>query len=712
MDQGELIKAEAEEEVILTTTTNPQANPEEIIIDQELVAKKPSLETAGTKESTNKAKQDQNKPHNNEIPTSGETKQVLTQFLEEDRESGSVSLKVLNNTIKACGGYFGFITAFTFCFLANTSDYAVQYFILQWTKQYNIDPERSIKTLWTTTITLQVRNILCGLRAITVFLLVLRASRSIHASMSFRILHAKISEFLDRVPKGQILNRFSKDIAKIDTDFKWYYSDILLSGTLAINSLMVIIWATGGYSLLIPLLFFMIIAILYQRRYMMLKREITRLQAVTNSPVLGWSSAVLKSCCEVRALNKYDYVKNRLKYLINENMKNSLLVFGLNSWFKTRITMCNLWLVQVPGYALMLYQIWVSSASVDVQKLILFIIASTRLIDTMSVFLNEISNFETSLISFERCQAFGDIEPEEGYLNFKREEELFTLPTKDKIPEIMHIGVKKGQDGALFPNGEVQFVDLFARYPTSSNSVLKDLNLKIKPGEKIGIVGRTGAGKTSFIKLIWRCLQIEAGKLLIDDVDINKIDLKALRSEVMVISQETCLFQGTLRENIAPKLQHIKETDPQGYKSGRYTTQEGVILKKLGNLGFPTEKLAQKGLDFDIEVNGNNLSQGEKQIICFIRAIVDKKKVVILDEATAGVDMKTEQLIQRMVDTELDGSTMFVIAHRVQTVLGCDKILVLEAGRVKEFDEPGVLAKDETSDFYHILGRYTDALEQ
>jgi ATP-binding cassette subfamily C (CFTR/MRP) protein 1 len=190
--------------------------------------------------------------------------------------------------------------------------------------------------------------------------------------------------------------------------------------------------------------------------------------------------------------------------------------------------------------------------------------------------------------------------------------------------------------------------------------VLKNLSLVVEAGEKVGIVGRTGAGKTSFIKLFWKCLDSQEGQLLIDGKDIENLDLKAMRREIMVISQETALFAGTLRENIEPTLEYMfgeKDVKSKKAKKAKKPTPNELAMKKLvedkekwimevlRELGFGMDKIEKQGLDFEIEAGGENLSQGEKQIVCFVRALAEKKKVIILDEATAAIDLKTEQAI-------------------------------------------------------------------
>ena len=536
-------------------------------------------------------------------------------------------------------------------------------------------------------------------------------------------MHAKLGGFLQRVSSGQIINRFTKDIDKIDTVLGSVLSVITLEMTLVIMDIIVVIWTTNQLLLMIPCFLFVIFALAYQRKYMRLKRELTRLQNITNSPVIGWCTAVLKSCAEVRVLKKENYVRKIFIDFIDENTKNSLINYGLDAWFQTRITILNLVLVLIPSYSYVFYSLYTveGGEGIDIQKLIMFVLGTTKLTADMGDFMVWLSQFETSMVSVERCQAFEELEVEDNYKDYARQEKLYTMPKRNAITEIL-----KNDSKVLFPLGKVELVNLTAKYPTKSTSVLKKLNLVVQPAEKIGIVGRTGAGKTSFIKLFWKCLDSQEGQLLIDGKDIETLDLKSMRREIMVISQETALFAGTLRENIEPTLEYMfGEKDIKKSKKKRRATKKKLdpfeeemkekvaekekwIVEVLGELGFGMDKIEKQGLDFEIDAGGDNLSQGEKQIVCFVRALAEKKKVIILDEATAAIDLKTEQAIQKRIESDFKDSTMFIIAHRIQTVLSCDKILVLDDGYMKEFDTPQNLLKNPDSDFSQIYQKLQD----
>jgi ABC-type multidrug transport system fused ATPase/permease subunit len=372
------------------------------------------------------------------------------------------------------------------------------------------------------------------------------------------------------------------------------------------------------------------------------------------------------------------------------------LIVGLNGWYQTKIALTTFLFVQLPGYAYIVHQLHSTPpGTVDINRLILFVLMTSSLSKQIATFLNSLSSLESNFISVERCKMFQELDIEQNYTTFPKDEKRFKLPkSKKQIKAVVQPPKAK-----FFKQGKVELIDLTAQYPTKPLPVLSNITITVNPGEKVGIVGRTGAGKTSFIKLFWRYLNAKSGKVVIDGHNIAEMDLKSLRNEVMIVSQRPALFAGTLRENILPQLQYLYQK-----KSKIFLKKEKEIIDHLVDLGFSQIKLSKHkyGLDYEVDIDGTNLSKGERQIVSFVRSLVDIKKIIVLDEATASIDLKSEQMIQKKIDEFFKESTMFVIAHRIQTVLGCDKILVLEHGSVKEFDSPQELLKNPESEFSMI----------
>jgi len=219
------------------------------------------------------------------------------------------------------------------------------------------------------------------------------------------------------------------------------------------------------------------------------------------------------------------------------------------------------------------------------------------------------------------------------------------------------------------------------KYRPTTEIVLYNLSFNVLPKEKIGIVGRTGSGKSTICISISRIVELLSGKILIDGIDISKVNLNHLRSRITVIPQDPILFKGTLRYNLDPG----NMIDP-AYLEKVYNQTEMTI-----------------GLDKEIDEGGSNLSNGEKQLVCICRAIMRKCQVVILDEATSNIDVVTEERIQALLETFLEDSTVLTVAHRLNTIIKSDKVLVLSYGTVKEYDSPHNLMQDPESEFTKLL---------
>jgi ATP-binding cassette, subfamily C (CFTR/MRP), member 1 len=221
--------------------------------------------------------------------------------------------------------------------------------------------------------------------------------------------------------------------------------------------------------------------------------------------------------------------------------------------------------------------------------------------------------------------------------------------------------------------------------------VIKNLTLKVEPGMKLGVVGRTGAGKSTLGLTLSRLIELDSGAILIDGVDISKVDLKTLRSIVTVIPQDPTLFTGTLRFNIDPI---GKASDDQIVDLLKRAGLDDLLSRSVGG---------SSGLDMAVSEGGSNLSVGEKQLICICRAVLRKNKVVILDEATANIDVITEQKILTLIHKEFEHASVITIAHRLNTIIRSDKIAVMSHGELAEFDTPQALMDRPDSEFSKLL---------
>lgn len=233
--------------------------------------------------------------------------------------------------------------------------------------------------------------------------------------------------------------------------------------------------------------------------------------------------------------------------------------------------------------------------------------------------------------------------------------------------------------------GAVQFVNFSTRYRSDLDLVLRKINLKLRPSEKVGVVGRTGSGKSSLTLCMFRILEPAEGDIIIDGVTISRIGLHDLRSKITIIPQEPVLFCGSLRLNLDPKNERTDE-------------QVWAALEKAHLKGFFQSK-AQK-LDFLVEEDGQNLSIGQHQLICLARALLRNTKLLVLDEATASVDPDTDVLVQQTIRRDFANCTVLTVAHRLQTILDADRIVVMSSGEIQEVGAPGDLLRNRKSAFF------------
>jgi ATP-binding cassette subfamily C (CFTR/MRP) protein 1 len=338
-------------------------------------------------------------------------------------------------------------------------------------------------------------------------------------------------------------------------------------------------------------------------------------------------------------------------------------VSGVNCWFSIRIDLLAILLILT--FTLVCVFTRASTNPVVLSMLLSYVLTIQY---TLTQSLKTYMSLQSTMVNANRCVAMLEI-PQERALAPGAPDQLANRP---HWPE----------------NGHVEFKDVCLKYRPTTETVLHDLSFDVQPGQKIGVVGRTGAGKSTVTLAIARIVEIFAGRIWIDGVDIQHVSLSKLRSSITIIPQDATMFTGTLRFNLDPL--------------GKASDEEIVELLEAASL---TNVLHadEKGLEQHISENGANLSSGERQLICICRAILRKGKLVVLDEATANIDMVTEQKIQELINTQFKDATMLTIAHRLNTIIKSDKVLVLSFGRIKEFDSPQNLMADPASEFSQLL---------
>ena len=603
-------------------------------------------------------------------------------FLEEDREFGRVSSKVFFRMIEALGGWF---TAFLIVLMT-----------IAFVTFYNLNIliyssfAKAMKKGEDTFIYIYIfagGALFAGVMSMGKTLICLgkgvSASKSIHSRMVFQILHASISDYFDRVPFGQLLNRFSSDIELVDRRVFWMILLGMIGFFYAMVNFVSIVIGASNLLLLLPCGCFFVITAWYRERYMSAKREMVRLFSISKSPLCGWAESMIKGSTVIRATRRQKYSVERMAHNIEENTKNGVVWIALESWFVQRVLLWSWLTVVLPAYSYIIYLLRFTDQTIDFGFFLLFVMSSSRLSSAYRTFINIYSELEIAMIALERCKKFEGIETEKNYTTLEDDRKNYEIPKNDKIFDKSD---QRGRtDEELFPRGEIVIKNLTARYPSRAEPALDNISVKIEPGLKVGIVGRTGAGKSSFIKLLPMILVPESGSITIDGKNLEILDLKQLRENITVLSQKTSLFEGSLLENIDPYLEKKEDIEK--------------IEQLLTKMKIENAEFKKSGLGMMLSAEGANLSQGERQTVSFVRAVHKRKKVVVFDEATSKIDLNTEELFREAVGEHFEGCTMLIIAHRLQTVMGCDKILVFDQGGIVDYDSPENLRKNKLSIF-------------
>lgn len=593
---------------------------------------------------------------------------ILSKFASEERSKGNLSLGLIHRYIQNNGGYFVFLLILLLTVAGAFGQVFGARYILNWCSNEPVDGPNRWKNFGIYCAILYGYCTLAVLRFALHLALGMRYSRRVHSSMVYQVLHAPVEEFIEKVSMGRLLNRFTKDLDVLDKAIVKQMPLFLINfSLLAFNFIFLVVildWVTT-----IPMILFLFYGFFMQRNSMGVKRETMRLEAISKSPILSWAGETIRGLPQIRSMKKSNYVTHIMVSLLHSNMVNSLLSVGLDAWFRIRVNLGNVFFVQAP---VLVYTLLLRMDKISIPEMALVLLLFTSQGDDLQRMFTFFNDVESSFIAVERITFFEDVPHEKNYKTFDKDfEKLLYIDEKKPLRDYTLAPTNK-----IVTNGEVVFNNVTARYGSDMEPVLKGLNFTVRPGEKIGIVGRTGAGKSSLIKLFWLSLFPSEGQVTVDGVDITQTDLKTLRNEVMVVSQETALFQGNLAENIDP---NMTEAD---YPKA---------IEILNELGIKNKNIQEKGLEAKVDADGANFSQGEKQIICFARTMVNKKKLIILDEATANIDVRTEQAIKKMQETKFSDSTMFIIAHRLKTVMHCDRIMVLKFGQIVEFDSPANL---------------------
>ncbi|XP_076388016.1 putative multidrug resistance-associated protein lethal(2)03659 isoform X2 [Megachile rotundata] len=492
--------------------------------------------------------------------------------------------------------------------------------------------------------------------AFTYYGVCMRASKNLHAAM-FRSIVRATMYFFNTNPAGRILNRFSKDIGAIDKKLPFTTFDVTIMFLTFIGTVVIV--GTVSAWLLIPT--FVALLIFYYMRviYIATSRSVKRMEGTTRSPVFDHVGATLQGLTTIRAFKAEEIVTKDFDNHQDLHTSTWFIFITISRAFGLYIEWFCLIYVGIITIAFLLFEDLAIAG--DIGLVITQITAVTKILQWG---MRQTAELENHMTSIERVLEYSHLEEE---------------PFLDSIPE-------KKPPKEWPTAGMVEFKNVRLKYGPKSAYVLKGINFVVKSKEKIGVVGRTGAGKTSLISALFRLAYIE-GEISIDNIPTDTVALHDFRSKISIIPQEPVLFSGSLRRNLDP-FDEYSDND-------LWSALQEVELKK-------TIADMPAGLTSKVAEEGSNFSVGQRQLLCLVRALVRNNKIMVLDEATANVDSQTDSMIQKTVRKKFKHCTVFTIAHRLNTIMDSDKILVMDQGNLMEFDHPYILLQKKGY-FYNMV---------
>ena len=503
-------------------------------------------------------------------------------------------------------------------------------------------------------------------RSVVYIAVVHGAGHKLHNKALFAVLRSPM-RFFDTTPIGTIINRFSKDTFFMDE--RWTsvsHSFICYSSTILAALLLVVV---ANYWFLIPLVFMSGILIFIVRYYIKTSIELRRIEAVKRSPILSQISSTLAGLATIRAGGQVEVFESQHYELRDDHTKCWMLYHAANHWLAYRLDTLMMGLIAVASFLLVSLRDVVGESVAG-----LALVHIVKVISVMQWAVRLFTETENTMTAIERIFSFADL-PSEA-----------PLQTSGMKVALEGDAPSYHSDNAY---GVIEFKNVKLKYDNSEEGayVLHDVTFKTKPSEKIGIVGRTGAGKSTIFQALLRLYESE-GEILLDGRSTKQMGLHELRKSIGVIPQESLLFSETLRINLDPFSEYSDED--------LWNALEKVELKRY-------VEAQQEGLEMTIHEGGNNLSAGQRQLLCLARALLKNCKFLLIDEATANVDKKTDKQIQQTIRETFSDCTVLTIAHRINTIIDSDRIMVIDAGKLVDFEDPAVLLRKQKGIFYDLV---------
>jgi ABC-type multidrug transport system fused ATPase/permease subunit len=573
---------------------------------------------------------------------------------QEERQVKSVKWGVWAAYIKAAGSPFAWPLVVMFLVLANCANIATSLWLSYWTSnKFRLSmgayigiytafgfSQSTLMFSFSTVLSISGTN----------------ASKTMLQRAMQRVLRAPMS-FFDTTPLGRITNRFSKDVDSMDNNLTDAMRMYFITLTMIISVFILIIVYFHYFAIALGPLF--IIFLFASNYYRASAREMNRHEAVLRSHVFARFGESISGTASIRAYGLQKYFKQRLRDAIDDMDSAYFLTFANQRWLSTRLDAIGNLLVFTTGILVVTSRFNVSPS---IAGLVLsFVLAIVQMIQFT---VRQLAEMENKMNATERIHYYGSELAEEAPLKLRQVE--------DTWPQA----------------GTIDFDNVQMRYRAELPLVLQGLSMQVKGGERIGIVGRTGAGKSSIMSALFRLTELSGGQIRIDGIDISTVGLHDLRSRLAIIPQDPTLFKGTIRSNLDPFHEHTDLELWSALRKANLVGAETDHTERPPTADTTVEGVGRIHLDSIVDEEGLNFSLGQRQLMALARALVRDSRIIVCDEATSSVDFETDRKIQETMATGFKGKTLLCIAHRLKTIIHYDRICVMDVGRIVELDEP------------------------
>ncbi|CAL9245809.1 unnamed protein product [Arabidopsis halleri] len=577
---------------------------------------------------------------------------------QEEREKGDTGLRPYIQYMNQNKGYI-------FFFIASLAQvmFAIGQILQNSWMAANVDnPQVSTLKLILVYLLIGLSSVLCLMvRSVCVVIMCMKSSASLFSQLLNSLFRAPMS-FYDSTPLGRILSRVSSDLSIVDLDVPFGLIFVVASTVntgCSLGVLAIVTWQVLFVS--VPMVY---LAFRLQKYYFQTAKELMRINGTTRSYVANHLAESVAGAITIRAFDEEERFFKKSLTLIDTNASPFFHSFAANEWLIQRLETVSAIVLASTAFCMVLLPTGTFSSGFIGMALSYGLSLNLGLVYSVQ---NQcyLANW---IISVERLNQYTHLTPE--------------------APEV----IEETRPPVNWPvTGRVEISDLQIRYRRESPLVLKGISCTFEGGHKIGIVGRTGSGKTTLISALFRLVEPVGGKIVVDGVDISRIGVHDLRSRFGIIPQDPTLFNGTVRFNLDPLCQH---SDAEIWE----------VLGKCQLKEVVQEK--ENGLDSLVVEDGSNWSMGQRQLFCLGRAVLRRSRVLVLDEATASIDNATDLILQKTIRREFADCTVITVAHRIPTVMDCTMVLSISDGRIVEYDEPMKLMKDENSLFGKLVKEY------